>query len=134
MKEVETTRPELGTEEKTEIFGKKVEWWIKYLGEYIEENYFYRLLEKWLKDVCQSVEIYLDENPFISALKIGGTSYIYRGRAHYINKIKCDNNMYEFDIEYEFYEFIDQHNGDITTVIDKLNNVSVRKIGKTVRE
>jgi len=127
---MEATSPEL----KPEPFERKVERWAKHLGEYVEENYFYEILERWLRDECQNVEIWLDENPYIDVSRILGSDYIRHGRAHYINELKCDNNMYELDIEYEIFEFIEQETGDITTVIVKVDNVSVRKIEEQAGE
>ena len=131
---MEATSPELRPVEKTEPLERKIERWARYLGELTEEMYFYEILERWLRDECRDVEIWLDENPWIGTWRVVGADHIRHGRAHYINELKCDNNMYELDIEYEIFEFIEQETGDITTVIVKVDNVNVRKIEERAGE
>jgi aminoglycoside phosphotransferase (APT) family kinase protein len=131
---MEDTSPSRRVESSSESFERKVERWTRKLGEHIEENYFYELLEKWLKDECQSVKIWLDENPYVDVSAVYGIDHIEYGRAYYVNEIVCDNTVYELDIEYTFYEFIDQDTFDKTVIIHSVDSVSVRKVEEQAGE
>ena len=131
---METTKPGLKPEEKTETLERKIELWARMIGRHIEEVFFYELLENYLKRYCYDVEISIDENPFINTRVVDGISFIWYGSAHYINEIVCDNTVYELDIEYTIYEFENKYTGDVRTVIDRVDSVSVKRIKEKARE
>jgi len=128
------SRPEVKTESSPNSIEKKIEWWVKVIGRHVEEWFFYELLENYLKRHCYEVKILIDENPFVNTHIVDGVSFIWYGTAHYINEIVCDNNVYELDIEYTVYEFENTDSGDVRTVIDHVDNVSVRKIEERAGE
>jgi len=131
---METTSPSLKPDSKPETLERKIERWAKMLGEHAEENHFYRLLKRWLKDECQSVEIWFDENPYLEEQKVYGADHINYGRAHYINEIICGNTVYELDIEYTIYVIYNDYGIIDTTIIHSVDNVSVRKIEERAGE
>ncbi len=121
------TSPSRRVESLEERIEDKIERLVRKLGEHTEENYFYDLLEDYLKLYCEKVQIWLDENPYVDVSAVYGIDHIEYGRAYYVNEIVCDNTVYELDIEYTFYEIIDQDTFDKTVIIHSVDSVSARK-------
>ena len=117
-----------------EPFERKIERWVKVIGKYIEENYFYDLLEDYLKRYCEKIEILFDENPYYNIRMVEGASGIGYGTLGYVNEIVCDNTIYKLEIEYTVYEFESEDGGNITTVIHSIDHVNVEKIEEKAGE
>jgi len=116
---------------ESNLFKSQAEFWIPRLGIMVEESRFFELIKSYLKPVCGSLDIVIEETDDSDLKPVNGACWIHYGVKSYIGKFVCGKEVYKFLIVAWIIVIERSHSKKDLVVIDKVFDFGVYKDNKT---